>query len=92
MGNQIRLSGISILVVALGTIMFSFSFRSREYSVMKNIVRGPTSLILLKKLDKSGLNYHTVYNVIERPEDGYCLNIEMRNYISFIIFPENIIF
>lgn len=34
-----------------------------------------------------GLNYQSLYKVIERPEDGYTESVDMRNGLPFLVFP-----
>ncbi len=79
--------GIGGSVQTLGAIKFWFCFGGRLYSVHVNVIPGDTPFILSHRdLDNMGLNYQSLFKIVERPEDGYVEPVEMRGNLPYLVF------
>ena len=38
-------------------------------------------------MDNMGINYQSLYKIVERPEDGYREKVEMRRNLPYLVFP-----
>ena len=82
-----EIQGVGSSIKTLGTIMFHFYFGGREYCVKVYVVPGSSPFLLSHRdLDIMGLNYQSLYKVIERPEDGHQERVEMRGNLPHLLF------
>lgn len=69
-------------------MQYYFHFGGKEYEIKLYIVPGAVPLIFAHAdLDRMGLNYQSLYKILERPEDGFVEPVEMRNGLPFLMFP-----
>lgn len=70
-----------------GTLKFYFLFGGKMYTISLFILDGDDPMIISHKdLDRFGLNYQSYFKVIERMEDSYIQQVEMRNNLPFLVF------
>lgn len=88
MGNALKhLHRIGMSIGTSETIVFYFPFGDQGFSVMLNLLLGPTPLnILPRDFDPMELNHNTLSDVIERPEEGYIEKVESWNDLRFMVF------
>ena len=71
-GFSRRIGGLGSKITAIGQLPFCFFFGGEGYRIGLHIVTGDTPLIISRKdMDEMGLNYQSLYKIIERPSDGY---------------------
>ena len=86
--SRSTISGIGgAKVRMIGILPFWFNFGGRSYFVNLFVIPGTSPILLSHKdIDRIGLNYQSLYKVVERPDDGYAEEVEMRNYLPFLKF------
>eukprot|EP00171_Calliarthron_tuberculosum_P014672 IDg14672t1 len=73
-----------------GEMKFSFGFGGRIYKLILYIVPGNTPMLLSHRdMDAMGLNYQSLHKVVQRPEDGYEEEVQMRSNLPFLVFESN---
>lgn len=79
--------GIGGGIKTLGVIPFSFCFGGRVYNVDIHVLPETSPFILSHRdLDHIGLNYQSLYKIVERPDDGFVEPVEMRGDLPFLVF------
>ncbi len=66
----------------------SFVFGGKQYQLDLHVLPGSTPVLFCHKdIDSMGLKYETMYKKMTRESDGYTEVVNMRNGLSFLIFP-----
>lgn len=69
------------------TMQFWFYFGGRLYHIIDNVFQGRTPVISSHRdLNNMGLNYQSMYKIIERPEDGYTEHVDWRCNLPYLVF------
>lgn len=71
----------------LGIIVFSFFFGGQICTVDVHVLPGTSPFILSHQdMDRIGINYQSLFKIVERPDDGYSEPVEMRGNLPFLVF------
>ncbi len=79
----------NVLLQTKGTMPFWFIFGGIEYLLTLQILSGSSQMLLSHfDMDRLGINYQSLYKLLERPSDWYSESAEMRNGVPHMLFQQ----